>query len=394
MNAHPPEPSLSRTRGVLERAARVLLSGALLLAAPAATAQTLGMVTDDATDSVTVFDAETDTVLGSVALPVSGDVRDCTIDSTGGFGYVTSFTGEVWVIDLAGPSLAAGVNPIPISGSGQDAALSADGGYLLVCGSGIDEPLSSVDLASRAEVDTLALPAAGSCKAVAVCADGSVLTTWSNLQEVRRFTLDGSGMLSDTGESLSLPGPANDLFCAPGGTSAAVVVNFPPRLQSFGVPGLTPVDLQPLSTFFDGISGQIHPDGDRAYVRQSSSVAVFNFDEATGVIGGPSLLSFPVTPVGLLHGVERLALHPGGQKVYVPQTDRVDVFDPDGGLLTSLTDPALVAPTGICLGPGAGPAGPVVQDIPTLDPMGLALLALVLGTLAVSVLRRRKEAGP
>ena len=110
-------------------------------------AKTLGMVAD-ATSLVTVFDADTHAVLGTVPIPpspvtptpdeaVTGDVL-ITPDLKRGF--VTNFSSQVFVIDLttSPPSLAAGINPIPISNSGagtsqigaktRDKGLKADDG--------------------------------------------------------------------------------------------------------------------------------------------------------------------------------------------------------------------------------------------------------------------------
>ena len=73
----------------------------------------LGMVADQVTSSVTVFDANNDVVLGSVALPQSpltsiatGDVEILADHS---LGFVTDFRFRIWVIDLRTnpPSLAS-----------------------------------------------------------------------------------------------------------------------------------------------------------------------------------------------------------------------------------------------------------------------------------------------
>ena len=89
-----------------------VLITAIALEAPLG-AQTIGMVADDTTNSVTVFNADTDTVIGSVALPNTGSaVGDCSITSDQTLGFVTDFNFQVHVIDLSGPALAGGTNPI------------------------------------------------------------------------------------------------------------------------------------------------------------------------------------------------------------------------------------------------------------------------------------------
>ena len=72
----------------------------LALPATPAPAQNIGMVADDSTASVTVFDADTDTVLGTVALPTGPAIGDCSITADRTLGFVTNFTGNVFVIDL------------------------------------------------------------------------------------------------------------------------------------------------------------------------------------------------------------------------------------------------------------------------------------------------------
>jgi hypothetical protein len=71
--------------------------------------RSLGMVADDANQSVTVFDANQHVVLGTVDLGDGPFVGDCLIDPSRKLGFVTDFLRHVWVIDLASspPALAA-----------------------------------------------------------------------------------------------------------------------------------------------------------------------------------------------------------------------------------------------------------------------------------------------
>lgn len=67
-----------------------------------ATAATIGMVVNRSTGSVTVFDADADTVLGTVTLPgtANASMGDCSITADRKLGFVTDFRSRVWVIDL------------------------------------------------------------------------------------------------------------------------------------------------------------------------------------------------------------------------------------------------------------------------------------------------------
>ena len=75
-------------------------------------AQTIGMVADFS-GFVTVFNADTDTVIGSVELPGVFDFTtgDCSITSDQSLGFVTDMDNQVHVIDLSVPALAAGHEP-------------------------------------------------------------------------------------------------------------------------------------------------------------------------------------------------------------------------------------------------------------------------------------------
>src|SRR5262249_29484241 len=93
------------------------------LAARSAPTPILGMVADRSTKSVTVFDADTYAVRGTVSLPTLGAiVGDCLITPDQKLGFVTDLLSRVWVIDLTGPVPvpAAGTNPIPIAIHGHD----------------------------------------------------------------------------------------------------------------------------------------------------------------------------------------------------------------------------------------------------------------------------------
>ncbi|MGH7856473.1 MAG: YncE family protein, partial [Candidatus Binatia bacterium] len=174
-----------------------LFPGPALLAG----AQTIGMVADDATDSVVVFDADSETVLGAVPVG-TGVVGDCSVTDDQTLGFVTDFAFRVWVIDLAStPPVLAQPDPIRISNPGEDTALSPDGRFLVVCDGFGSDPVSVVDVASRTEVSTFSL--GSNCSSVDVCNDGSVLVASSNAGRVHRLVLNDSGVLSHTGETLS-----------------------------------------------------------------------------------------------------------------------------------------------------------------------------------------------
>jgi DNA-binding beta-propeller fold protein YncE len=179
-------------------------------------ARTLGMVANNVSSpSVTVFDADTHAVLGTVFIPEDG-VGDVLITPDLKRGFVANFTNEIFVIDLttSPPSLAVGTNPILVSSaSGADLSISPDGKFLLVADSSSAQSISVIDIAAQAEVS--AFSTGGDATSVDVCSEGSVLVTSTFDNKMRRLTLSGTGTLTDTGEALSGLSPIN-VYCVPG----------------------------------------------------------------------------------------------------------------------------------------------------------------------------------
>ena len=171
---------VSKGRGTSAWIATAVVAGliGMTLAHGAAWGATLGMVANEGSDTVTVFDADSHAVLVSLPIGPSNVIGDCVVNPEGTRGLVTDFSANLWVVDLTTmpPTLAGGTNPIPMSNSaGEDVALTADGAYAVVCdGSGLT-PVSVVSVASQTEVDSLNL--GHDCNSVDVCDDGSVLVT-------------------------------------------------------------------------------------------------------------------------------------------------------------------------------------------------------------------------
>ncbi len=346
----------------------ILVATVVLLSAvtPAAT-QTIGMVADNLTGSVTIFDADTDTVLGTVVLPNPGStVGDCSLALDRGLGFVTDFDYHVWAIDVAALSLAGGVNPIAISNMSEDTSLSPDGKFLVTCDGALSQPVSVVDIDTGIEVDTYSL--GHECNSVEVCDDGSVLVTALGPKTVRRLTLDATGTLSDTGESMSLWGEPNNVVCAPGSTSGVVMSRSFSVLNSFTLPGLVPAD-QRLATGRFGVSMALSPTGDILYTRsnQRGWINAFQYDPDTGALGATPDLSISIFETSPFFGIDQLAVHPDGEKFYVSQPGSLNVYDvPTGNLLDSITAPGIVSPTGVCLataGEAHDPEPAIVIDI-------------------------------
>jgi len=324
-----------------------------LLSATSSHARVVGMVADDLTDSVVVFDADSGEVLASL-LVGPGFTGDCSMAPDQSVGFVTDMNYRVWVIDLLAspPGLAAGPNPIPISNVGVDTVLTRDGRFLLVCGDDVPEPISVVDVASRAEIDTLHLGAA--CEAIAVCPGGAVLAAAdfasADIGTVTRLTIDPAGALSSTGDWL-LPVNAGDLACGRTG-----IVVEPGRVQSILPYGLIPQSESALYGL--GLTAVSDPELSRVFVRSwaESTDAIEGFDYGRAFPAASSLDDTPrfsiLVDPSRWHqtGVDLLAHHPIRPQLYVPEMGAVNVYDTTyGHLLFSITHEDILLPTGVCM---------------------------------------------
>ena len=332
--------------------------GTLSLVGPLAAQQTLGMVADAQSGGVVVFDADSAAVLGTVDLPLPGSpcLGDVALTADLTLGFVTTLQGSLWVIDVAStpPRLAAGVNPIPISNPGEDIAISPDQKYLLACGGLAHQPVSVIDIALRTEVDTFALDGAD-FNAVETCPDGSVLVTSANTSQVRRLLLDGAGGLSDTGESLFLgggsPGGPNNVACVPGGSFGLVITRDLAKLRSFTIPGLALVEEFNLDEQF-GISVVAHPTGDRVYTRLNGGFFGWCYDPATGRFECSPLFETDAAFSTPCFGVDNVAVHPDGAKLFLTMNGGIRVLDSTSGEELG-TIPASGELTGIALAQAA-----------------------------------------
>ncbi len=314
-------------------------------------ARAIGMVGDGSTRSIVVFDANTDTVLGSVPLGTGATIcyGDCVITSDLSLAYVVTVGAVIWVVDLttSPPSLASGTNPISIPNFGLDIVLTPDERFLIVCGGNNPHPVAVVDVATRTVVDTFST--GNDCIAVDAGPDGTVLVASDTLNRIKRLEIDATGNLTDTGESLVETNPLN-LYELPGETVGLVVVWNTGQVRSFTIPGLALIDtLSTVGADF-GVCALADPSRNRIYVRKDLTLQAFPFDSATGDFG--TIPDWNVTPgaVVVCYGVEQLALHPDGSKLYTTAPGGLQIRDPASGvLLGTLTHPDIVAPSGLCI---------------------------------------------
>ena len=327
-----------------------LLAG--LVAGPGLAAR-IGAVADNGSSTVTFFDADSDTVIGSVALGSNGGVvGDCLVHPDQKLAFVTDYAYNVWVIDLSGPApaLAAGTNPIAIANPGEDLSLSPDKKFLVVSDGGSAAPLAVIDIAARAQVSTFSTGADADHTSVDVARDGSVLVTSMTQGKVHRLTLDPDGLLFPTGEVLGDTWSRN-VYHAPGNKVGVAVTAG--RLGTFSVPGLAPMSSTAVSG--SAVSAAFSPAGDRVFVRTLfNGLRAFSLDPDTGALGAAPVFSIPAARTTGWFGIDQVAVHPSGTKLYVPDGTALKVYSPSTGtLITSIPIPGATQLSGVDIAAGA-----------------------------------------
>ena len=316
-----------------------------LLVHPSVDAATLGMVADNAYKGVTVFDAESNEIRGTVLIPrerpYPGITGDCVISPDQKLGFLSDFQFRVWVIDLESdpPVLASGINPISIGNNAEDLVMTPDGKYLIACDGGLDQPVVLIDVASRQQVSQYNI--GGTCNAVDVTSNGSILAASADLQEIHRLEIDETGLAPELVHSgYLLEYGANNVYSTPDG-QYGIAVRVSGEVISFSTADMLPID----ASFVIGdasMSGEISTDGTKIYVRSinlgnlTGYVTVFDLDPLTGLLGDEPSLVFPVAGappnvsadrIFIYFGIDQLALSPDNSVVYVPERDQITLYD-------------------------------------------------------------------
>ena len=331
----------------------------------------IGIIADGVTHTAVVFDTETDSILGKVALPYSDSgSADCVVALDGQIGFTTDFQSRLSAVDLSAtpPRLADQPNPIPISNPGEDVAVTPDGRYVVACDGAAFSPVSVVDIASQTEIGTF--DTGSDCDAIEVCADGSVLVSSYLAGAVRRLTIDESGTLSDTGEILWVSSPVN-VYCAPD-LQSGIVVTSNGNLHSFKLSGLSTIDQTTISG--DSVtSAVVKSSGDRLFLRSIWFVHALEYDPATATFGAEPLFTIYL-PWGSrgYYGLEQIALDPTETKLYITQPGGLRIYSAtDGAYLSTIADPDLQSESAsICVSPRA------VADCVSFTKQGERIMAI------------------
>jgi hypothetical protein len=313
-----------------------LLSGVCALVfASSVGADWVGLLSDNGNDQIRVFDADTDSVRLNIEATPGSVTGDCAVSSDQRLGLSTNSAGVVSFFDLADDRSgdSQGSSDVRISNLGVDMALSPDNAFLVTAGGGaLNQPLSVVSLADRSEVSTSG-PFADHTS-VEFCDNGTLLVTTSHGEyygagngSLHAASLDSVGQISLSGAQISSGAQPNNSACAPG-SMAGVLLDRNGGLTSFTLPGLLPAD-QEFTQVPEVVSAGFSSDGRRLFVRTATTVEAFEFNPLTGEMSPDWKRVAPRSSP--YYGMDQVAVHPSGDKVYVDGGDVLLILDEASG---------------------------------------------------------------
>jgi len=304
-------------------------------------AASLGLFTDNASDEMRLFDADTGVVIASMKGTPGRISGDCSLSEDESTGFSSNADRKISVFQISdttsGKSLQ--LSSIAISNAGVDMSLSPDGHFLVSTGAGnIDEPLSIIDTVKQVEVATSA-PFLDHSSAE-FCDNGTLLITttfgksfaspFDHAMYDARITPDGQVELN--GNRLSNGAQPNNGSCAPGSRSG-VLLDRQAGLTSFTLPGLEEADYASLHGG-TAVAAVFNRSGSRLFVRTTLTVEAFDFNP----IDGTMKLDWvqPVSNAAEFLGIDQIAVDPESGKLFVDGGQNLLILDPVNGQQTGL----------------------------------------------------------
>jgi len=308
----------------------------MVLVAGTASAASLGMVTDNGSDQLRLFDVKTDITVASLQASIGTLGGDCALSRDESVGFSSHANDQISVYQLA--HLEAGatvdVSSIQISNAGVDMSLSPDGRMLVSTGAGnAYEPLSFINTEMHTEV-AVAAPFLDHTSAE-FCDDGTLLVTttyghsfvapFDNAMYDARVSPDGDLILG--GNRISSGGQPNNGSCAPG-SRAGVLLDRDSGLTSFTLPGLEKADFATLHGA-TAVAAVFNHIGDRLYVRTTETVEAFDFNPLNGTMQSDWVKPVPYSSE--YFGIDQIAINPDSGEIYVDGGQVLLILDPDNG---------------------------------------------------------------
>lgn len=310
----------------------LLLTGTTFAAA-------LGMVTDNESDEMRLFDAGTGEVVASLHV-TSGQISgDCELSEDGSIGFSSNAGRNISVFKFSDSVSGKKIDlsSIAISNAGVDMSLNPDGSLLVSTGAGnVDEPLSFIDTTSQKEVATSALFLDHT--SAEFCDDGTLLVTTSYGNSFARpfdnaiydARVSSAGELQLLGHRLSSGAQPNNGSCAPG-SRAGVLLDREAGLTSFTLPGLKKVEFAALHGG-TAVAAVFSLSGERLYVRTTNTVEAFDFNPFNGMMKADWVR--PLAFSAEYFGIDQIAIDTDSGKLYVDGGRELLMLDTKSGQQT------------------------------------------------------------
>ena len=311
----------------------------MFLVTGTAFAASLGMVTDNKSDELRLFDAETGVTVASLQGFAGRINGDCALSKDESTAFSSHAGRHISVFQLANSAAgnSADISSIEISNAGVDMSLSPDGQLLVTTGAGnAYDALSIVDTAARVEVAT-----SEPCldhTAAEFCDDGTLLVTttfgdsfakpYDNAMYDARVSSEGELQL--VGNRISSGAQPNNGSCAPGSRSG-VLLDRQAGLTSFTLPGLEKADFAELHGA-TAVAAVFNRSGDRLYVRTSEAVEAFDFNPLNGMMQADWVQPVPFSSE--YFGIDQIAMDLDSGRLYVDGGQELFILDPENGQQT------------------------------------------------------------
>ncbi len=326
----------------------------------------LGIVSDNHSSMLNIFNADRDVVTGMLDAHPGMAVGDCAIASDEKRGFTSSNNNEISFLNLVGGDQqeVSHHKQVAISNLVVDMALSPDDSLLVMAGGGsLQQPLSVVNTALGKEIATSA-PFVDHTS-VEFCDNGTMLVTTTHGKEYGQgednalydVSIDSSGLIALKGNRLSSGAQPNNAACAPG-SFAGVLLDREGGLTSFTFPGLVEAEYKSLGSSV-GVAAVFSRDGRSLFVRTRYTVEAFHFDPLNGSMTERWQQAVPETST--FYGVEQIAIHPDGTKLYVDGGGPLLILNPETG--SQIGGIELGDTTGICFANIQGPPVDETRDV-------------------------------
>ena len=310
-------------------------------------------VSNNVSNTVTVIDTATNTVVGD-PIPVGNLPEGVAITPDGQHAYVTNLGSDtVSVIDTATNTVVG--DPIPVGGGPAGVAITPDGQRAYVTNYG-SNTVSVIDTATNTVVgDPIPVAVGGGPVGVAITPDGQhayVTNPGSDTVSVID-TATNTTVVGYPYPGIKVGGRPDGVAITPDGQHAYVANVFSDSVSVIDTATNTVVVNPGIRVGRNPIGVAITPDGQRAYVTNSNFGTVSVIDTATNTVVGDPI------PVG--GSPQRVAITPDGQHAYVtnPGSGTVSVIDTATNTVVGNPIPVGIRPLGIAITPmGPRLAGP------------------------------------